>query len=71
MATDRDYLTFPQARARLAETAARELSPAQLIDRLISSGYVVQPADLFTTPRSLAYKLAYRLLPPGPDKGGE
>ena len=56
--------TFPQIRARLAEGAIKQLGRDGIVSRLVDLGYVPGPSDASASVRSLAYKLAWRLLPP-------
>jgi hypothetical protein len=56
--------TFPQIRARLAEAAIKSLGREGIIGCLLGLGYVPGPVDEAASVRSLAYKLAWRLLPP-------
>jgi hypothetical protein len=57
--------TFPQARARLAEGAIKQLGREEIIRRLVDLGYVPGPRDTGASVRALAYRLAWRLLPAG------
>lgn len=58
-------MSFPQARARLAEGAIKYLGRDRIVSRLVDLGYVPGPSDVSASTRALAYRLAWRLLPAG------
>jgi hypothetical protein len=58
-------LTFPQARARLVAAALKSLGRDGIVSALLDLGYHLGADDFFCSDRSLAYRLAWRLLPAG------
>jgi hypothetical protein len=55
--------TFPMVRARLAETAIKQLGRDGIVSRLLALGYPAGLVSSHISDRALAYRLAWRLLP--------
>lgn len=66
MATDRDFITFQQARAIVAHTAAEHYNCGELLSILISLGSNAA-LHAAATPLQLGYRIAWMLLPAGAD----
>jgi hypothetical protein len=65
-------LSFPQIRTTLANTAFKTYSRAELLDELAQHGATPVDGGAWLSKRALALRLAWALLPAGPEtkKGG-
>lgn len=65
---DRYPISYQTARAMIVRTLLAHHSRPELLDRLARLGRRASPShELFLSDRSLAYQIAWALLPAGPD----